>query len=200
MGRHALFGAAIAVGAAALTSPVFAQERTTNECVNKQNDFTPEQQISGCTSAIESGKWSGSGLSWAYGNRCIGYKDKGEYDRAIEDCDRALELDPRNPFAYNSRGAAYYFKQDYDQSIADYAQAIRINPRFIDPIHNTGISYAAKGDYDTAIAMYNKALQIDGKDATALYNRGVAKQHLGDQDGGDADIAAAREIDPKIGR
>jgi len=200
MERRALVGAAIVVSALALTSPALAQQRAIDQCVNKKSGYTPEEQIRGCTDAIESGKWSGSGLSWAYGNRCIGYKDKGEYDRAIEDCDRAIELDPRNPFAYNSRGAAYYFKKDYDQSIADYAQAIRFNPKFIDPIHNTGISYAAKGDYDTAIAMYNKALRIDARDPTALYNRGVAKQHLGDDAGGDADIAAAREIDPNIGR
>jgi Flp pilus assembly protein TadD len=33
-----------------------------------------------------------------------------------------------------------------------------------------------------------------------LYGRGVAKEQLGDRAGADADIAAAREIDPDIGK
>ena len=199
MRQRIFLSAAIILSASSLMSPAHAQSMV-DRCVNKQSAYTPAQQISACTEAIASGRWSGSGVAWAYTNRCIGYKDKGEYDRAIEDCNRSIDLDPRDQFAYNSRGAAYYFKKDYDQSIADYNQASRINPRFIDPVHNAGLSYAAKGDYDTAIALYNKALRIDPRDATALYGRGVAKQHLGDEDGGDADIAAAREIDPNIGK
>jgi tetratricopeptide (TPR) repeat protein len=60
--------------------------------------------------------------------------------------------------------------------------------------------YYAKGDYDRAIADYSEATKLDPKNAVALYDRGLAKQKKGDPAGGASDIAAARAIDPKIGK
>jgi hypothetical protein len=38
--------------------------------VNKGNSFSPDLRINGCTAAIQSGKWSGKNLAWAFNNRC----------------------------------------------------------------------------------------------------------------------------------
>ena len=43
----------------------------------------------------------------AYYNRGIAYGDKGEYDKAIEDYSKAIELNPEYAEAYNNRGNAY---------------------------------------------------------------------------------------------
>lgn len=169
------------------------------KCVNEGQVYTSDQAIQACTALIDSGAETRHNTGIAYSNRCIAYKDKGEYDRAIVDCNKALSIDPRDDHAYNDRGAAYYLKDNYDQAITDYSQAIRLNPKFIDPWHNRGMAYAAKGDLDTAIADYNHALTIDPRDAVALYSRGLAKHRQGDQAGGDADIAAAKKINPRIG-
>ena len=32
---------------------------------NATHEFSPDQQVSGCTVAIQSGRWSGQGLAWA---------------------------------------------------------------------------------------------------------------------------------------
>ena len=49
---------------------------------------------------------------------------KGDYDRAIADYNKALELDPKDATAYNNRGYAYRQKGDYDKAIADYDKAL----------------------------------------------------------------------------
>jgi tetratricopeptide (TPR) repeat protein len=55
-------------------------------------------------------------------------------------------------------------------------------------------------NYAKAIADYSEALALDPEDADALLYRGLDKIRLGDKAGGDADIAAAKRIDPNIGR
>jgi len=168
-------------------------------CVNRNNKFSLEDQINGCTESIRSGRWKGKNLAWAYGNRCISHKDKAEYDMAMRDCNEAITLDSQNAHAFNTRGAIYHLTEKYDQAIAEYSTAMKLDPKFIDPVHNRGMSYAAKGDLERAIDDYNAALRIDPRDALALYERGMAKQNSGDKNGGNADIAAARKIDPQIG-
>ena len=198
--RYIFAAAALALTAALPATPAAAwTQRDTEACVNRGNTFSLDQQISGCTESIRSGRWSGKNLAWAYGNRCIAYKDKEQYERAMTDCNRAIELDPRDDHAYNTRGAIYHLTEKYDQAIEEYSKAIRLAPNFIDPVHNRGMSYAAKGDLDTAIADYNAALRINSQDALALYERGIAKEKQGDKEGGEADIAAAKKINPNIG-
>ncbi len=65
---------------------------------------------------------------------------------------------------------------------------------------NRGSGYANKGDYGRAIQDYDQAIKLDPKNAHALFNRGVAKIKKGDKIGGEADQAAARRIDPNMGR
>jgi tetratricopeptide (TPR) repeat protein len=38
---------------------------------------------------------SGQNLAFAFYNRGIAYSDKGQYDRAIQDFDQAVQLNPR---------------------------------------------------------------------------------------------------------
>ena len=52
----------------------------------------------------------------------------GDYDRAIEDYTKAIELDPNPADAYNNRGVAYGKKDESDCAIKDYTKAIELNP------------------------------------------------------------------------
>jgi tetratricopeptide (TPR) repeat protein len=197
---YALAGAAMVLATAIAMTPAAAlTQQQIDACVNHGHQFSPDRQIEGCTASIQSGKWSGKNLSWAYANRCIAYKDKAQYDRAMVDCNQAIAFDPSNDHAYNTRGIIYHMTKRYDQAIAEYSRAIKLNQTLVDPFHNRGMSYAAKGDYNTAIADYNLALKVNANDALALYERGIAKEHVGDQAGGQADIDAAHRIDPHMG-
>ena len=73
--------------------------------------------------AIQSGRWSGKDLAWAFNNRCRAYNDNNETDRAIADCTDAIRLDPNYAGAYDNRGIAYRTKSDYDR-----VEATRLHP------------------------------------------------------------------------
>jgi tetratricopeptide (TPR) repeat protein len=67
--------------------------------------------------------------AWAYNNRGIAYARKGQYDQAISNFNKALEINPRDIKAYHNRGHAYAEKGQYDQAISDYTKALEMNPR-----------------------------------------------------------------------
>jgi tetratricopeptide (TPR) repeat protein len=115
-------------------------------------------------------------------NRGVAKRRKGDYDGAIADCSKAIELDPKYAFAYNSRGAAKDHKGDYDGAIADFSKAIEFDPKYANAYNNRGDAEDHKGDYDGAIADYGKAIELDPKFAIAYYNRGIAKERKGDFD------------------
>ena len=54
----------------------------------------------------------------------------GEYQRAIEDYDKAIQLDPDLAPAYNNRAWAYYYLGQYTKQAADEAKACSLDRQY----------------------------------------------------------------------
>src|SRR6516165_9761479 len=132
--------------------------------------------ISGCSTVIQAGEGSPKQLATAFNNRGVVYKFKGEYDRALEDYNQAILLNPSYANAYNNRGVIYRLKGDYNRAIA----------------------YTEKQDYDRAIADFEMVLRFNTKNALALYGRGIVRLKKGDSERGSTDIADAKAINPNV--
>ncbi|OGP81886.1 MAG: hypothetical protein A2Z08_03775, partial [Deltaproteobacteria bacterium RBG_16_54_11] len=65
-----------------------------------------DEAIRLCTKAIESGELSGKNLSSVYCTRGTAWAEKGDYDKAIADINKAIEIDPKDAMAYYNRGLA----------------------------------------------------------------------------------------------
>jgi tetratricopeptide (TPR) repeat protein len=68
--------------------------------------------------------------------------DKGEVDRAIQDYNKAIDLNSEDATAYNNRGSACAHKGDLDAAIQDYSKAIDLNPEDAAAYYNRGIAYS----------------------------------------------------------
>ncbi len=152
------------------------------------------------TAALESVKVPPKALdpSAIYFYRGNAYYYKGEYDRAIADCNQALQLNPNLAEAYHNRGVAYGTKGEYDREIADYNQALQLNPNLAEVYYNRGIAYRAKGEYDRAIADYNQALQLNPNYADAYNNRGNAYSDKSEYDRAIADYNQALQLNSNL--
>ena len=102
------------------------------------------------------------------------YWQKGDFDGAITDYTRAIELDPGYAEAYNYRGFAHLNNGDIDKAIADYTKAIDIDQELTEAYKDRAATYLGNSDFDNAIKDYTKAIQLDPDD-TNIYNyRGLA--------------------------
>jgi Tfp pilus assembly protein PilF/TolB-like protein len=133
---------------------------------------------------------------YAYNNRGNAYSDKGRYDRAIQDYDKALSLDPEHTTSYRNRGIVYQKRGLYDRAIQDYERAIRLDPRYPLNYHGRAVAYASKNQYSRAIRDYNRTLSLKPDYALAYHNRGLAYAKLGQLDRAIKDYDTALLLDP----
>jgi tetratricopeptide (TPR) repeat protein len=95
-----------------------------------------------------------------YINRGLAYCQKGQYDQAISDLSKAIEINPRLPHAYNNRGWAYIKKLQYDQALSDFNKTIKIDPRFAEAYFNRAVVYFLKKKYDKSLVDVMMAQQL----------------------------------------
>ncbi|MCA9891205.1 MAG: tetratricopeptide repeat protein, partial [Anaerolineae bacterium] len=60
--------------------------------------------------------------------RDLAYYELKQYEQAIADYDKAIQLEPQYASAYYNRGLAYYMLNEYDLAIADYEAALKFDP------------------------------------------------------------------------
>jgi len=77
-----------------------------------------------------------------YNNRGTDRGEKGQYDEAISDFKKAIEINPRYNKAYNNRGIVYRLKGQYDQAVSDFNKAIEINPLDAEAYNNLAWLFA----------------------------------------------------------
>jgi len=77
-----------------------------------------------------------------YNNRGIAYGEKGQYDQAISEFSKAIQINPNYDKAYNNRGIVYRLKGEYDQAISDFNKAIQINSLEAEGYNNLAWLYA----------------------------------------------------------
>jgi len=90
----------------------------------------------------------------------ISYSNKEQWDAAVAEVNKALEINPRYAYAYNIRGLAYNRNGQHDKAIADYTKVIEINPIDALAYYNRGISYNAKGNMKKACSDWKKACEL----------------------------------------
>lgn len=120
-----------------------------------------------------------------------------QFDRAIQDADAALRLDPKSPFAYKSRGRAKLSLGDAKSAIADFSEAIRIDPAFAPAYCHRGEAWLKLEDHQKAIGDTSRAIALDPVSPMALSVRGRAYSAIGRYDKSLDDFNALLALDPK---
>jgi tetratricopeptide (TPR) repeat protein len=131
-----------------------------------------------------------------YKNRGDEYRHKGEYDNAVREYTRAIEINTNYLGAYWNRGVCYEIKKEYDQALADYTAGLRINPNQAELYHGIGVVYRDQmKDYDRAIEQFTMGIKYNSKFLQAYVNRGVCYYYKNDYDRALKDLADAEKID-----
>jgi S1-C subfamily serine protease len=161
----------------------------------------PEVAISACTRIISAGTLTTSELVLAYSFRGLHLEQNGEFDKALADYDKAIQLDPKSPVPFGGRGITYLEKGDYDRAISALSEAIRLSPLSATQSLATdysfrGDAYLKKGRRDLALRDYNSAIKINPTSELAFAGRGQAYFDAGDYDHAIEDFGMAIRFDP----
>lgn len=101
------------------------------------------------------------------------YASQGQYLQALDNYNKALEIEPNFTNAYINRGLLYRGNKKYDMALKDYTKALEIDPTSATAHNNRGVLYRIKRQYELAISDYNSAIKIDPMFAGAYFNLGV---------------------------
>ena len=110
---------------------------------------------------------------------------KGEFNKAIENFTKSIELKNDWEIPYFYRAVSYQALEEFDNAMIDYSKALSINDRMTDAYYNKAkIALSRKDipnpDINKAIEDLNKALELDEKFVDALFAMAAAYKKLED--------------------
>ncbi|MFX1279614.1 MAG: tetratricopeptide repeat protein [Promethearchaeota archaeon] len=94
------------------------------------------------------------------------------YDLAIENGRKAIELDEKFVEGYFYISLAYIQKKKYEAAIENLQKALSYDKNHIESLNLTGLTYEAKKDYDNALEYLEEAVKIDPNYSIGWYNLG----------------------------
>ena len=87
----------------------------------------------------------------------------GKPEKALEDFNRAIEIDPQKAAGYLGRANTLNIMGRYEECLVDYEKVLEIDPKLANAYINRGSAYSHLGEYKKAIADYEKGLELDPK-------------------------------------
>lgn len=190
---RSLWLAAFAAGAV-LGAPAAAQSPDWRLCASAEPGEA-DRAIAACSRLLASSTLGAGERAAIHHLRGTVYLNKGDADRAIQDYDEALKLNPARAATLNNRGLAHSAKGEADRAIRDFDAAIRLDAKYAAAFFNRALAYRMKGDLDGAIRDFGHAIRLDPGDATALVSRGLALADRGDYDAAIRDYGTALRLD-----
>ncbi|MCX5701812.1 MAG: tetratricopeptide repeat protein [Candidatus Omnitrophica bacterium] len=88
------------------------------------------------------------------------YLNKGMYDQAIAELNKAIQIDPSAAEFYTLRGHLYRTKTELTHAISDYAKSIELNPNNGEIYYYRAICYMFTKEYGKAWDDVHKAQSL----------------------------------------
>lgn len=131
---------------------------------------------------------------------------KGEFDKAVEDFEAAIGIDPEHAEAHYWLAKTFWDQEMYQDCIYHYDEAIRLDPPDAEGIQldwynshayfERAEAYRSLSKYRLAIKDYNEAIRLHSQVAEAFYGRGMSYYHESRFPLAVADLREAVQLDP----
>ena len=104
----------------------------------------------------------------------------GRFERAMEQIDRAIVLNPVSPAIGSTKGLVYYYSGRVDEAIGHYLQIIEREPSFAMAHLFLGEALAETGALGESIREVETAIQLSGGSPQMMAARGYSHALAGD--------------------
>lgn len=111
-------------------------------------------------------------------------KEYKEYDKAKDNYERSIALNPDDPELLYKLGNLYIHYDNYPKAIENFQKAIKLIPDYAEAYRNLGLAYSLSNKTDKAIENYLVAILLEPTDYKAYFNLGNAYTSKCPFDGG----------------
>jgi tetratricopeptide (TPR) repeat protein len=136
------------------------------------------------------------GLASAYVGRGTALQQDEQYEAALADLNRALELDPKNADAYRRRGICHRRLEMWEETLQDAIKAVELAPENAQNWYNLGFLRQRNKEDQAAREAYDRAIQLRPDYAVALMARGSLRLAQDDAAGAVDDLSAGLTLSP----
>ncbi len=96
-----------------------------------------------------------------FNNRGVAFLKRKQFEKALEDFDRAISLNANSSSAYHNRGMALSGQGRNEKAIQEFSKVIEMNPDSALLYKDRGLAYMKLGDYEAALQDFQKAIELD---------------------------------------
>ena len=133
----------------------------------------------------------------AYAKRAALLRLMGNYGSALDDINKAIELEPDSSSYYVIRGSIKENLNDLKGSIQDYNQAVTIDNSYL-AHNNLGMLKMKMNNFPDAMISFNKSIEFNPVFSLTYNNRGTLKERMGDSQGAIEDYGNAIKLDSTV--
>ncbi|WP_375468619.1 tetratricopeptide repeat protein [uncultured Nostoc sp.] len=139
-------------------------------------------------------KWQPIALGW----RGQTYRLMKRYPEALQDIDRAIELNPKLDWAIARRGETYRSMKRYPEALQDFDRAIELNPKYDWAIALRGLTFCLMERYPEALEDFDRAIELNPKLDWSIGHRGLTYHSMKRYPEALQDFDRAIELNPKL--
>ena len=121
---------------------------------------------------------------------------QGEYDKALADYEKVIQLYPKEAGPLTSRGNLFLNIKEYDKAIADFTAALGLDPKSAYSYYQRGNAWRKKAEFAKALEDITSALKLEPDNAWAMRQRGLVWYDQGDFAKAQADYEQVFKLDP----
>jgi len=125
------------------------------------------------------------------------YARHGDYQKAVEEFQKAIELKPNYGDAYHNLANVYHQIQKDDSALENYQKALSFNPNLWQSYQNLAAIHFSQKNYQLAKEELEKAIQIKPDNTDLHANLGILYLNLQDKQKAKEEFEKALQIDPQ---
>jgi len=109
----------------------------------------------------------------------LDFFEQGQYDKALQQIDKAIKNSPNNPDFYSTKGVFLHRMNNISLAIDAYQEAVKVAPDHTFSHYNLGLIYMKLNKVVQAIQEWEAVIHVKPRDTDAIFNIAVALSHLG---------------------
>ena len=109
----------------------------------------------------------------------LDYFEQGNYEKALQQIDNAIQKSPNNPDYYSTKGVFLHRMNDIPRAVDAYKKAIEVFPGHTFSHYNLGIIFMKEGKILQAIQQWEEVIKNKPDDVDSIFNIAVGLSRLG---------------------